>query len=145
MKRSKIDKKTAKQIERGVDNVKSGNVSGPINKDLKKEQKVNQACEANRCKCNKLSKEKREELSKRAKEIVDFENSTQPQIKNVEIIDQPDGSALMNYEVNPAFIKSYMLDTGAKEFTVEGLNAWVLKHLAKQVKELNDEKFPKKT
>lgn len=63
-----------------------------------------------------------------------FEHDPKPRIEVHGFTPQKDGSALMDYEVNQAFIKAYMLDSKAKRFTKAGLNKWVLSKLTEVIK-----------
>lgn len=100
----KIDKKTLKQIGKSIKNLKTNKVSGPI--DVAGVNKVSH----------------------------DFENNEKPLINIFSIVDQSDGSAIMDYEVNDAFIKFYLKDTGKKRFTITGFNNWMINILKERLK-----------
>lgn len=129
MKKNKVPKKIVDQIGESVRNMQMGNTSNPVD--------IDKACAKNRDKCNKLTQKEREQLLKKGAEIVDFDTDPNPQIKIHKVTNQPDGSALMDYEVNDAFIKAYMLESGAKEFTTEGLSNWIFQTLEKTIDLMN--------
>lgn len=56
---------------------------------------------------------------------------TENMFKIIEFKDQPDGTAIMTYEVNNDFKALYREMTGKKRATVKGLNEFVLEMITK--------------
>ncbi len=106
---------------------------------------INKACQKNRRECSKLSPKERQDLLDKAMGIIDFDTHPTPQIRVLGFKTQKDGSALMDYEVNKAFIQSYLVDSKAKKFTKAGLNKWILARLKESIKNFKNEKTNKKT
>jgi len=55
-------------------------------------------------------------------------------ISVLKIVNNPDGSATMDYEVDDKFIENYLEITGKKKATAKGLNKFVLDILYKAMK-----------
>lgn len=52
---------------------------------------------------------------------------SKPSFKILKIVDNPDGSATLHFEVNEDFIAAYLKYTGKKVATKAGVSKWVSK------------------
>mgnify|MGYP003980633535 CR=1 FL=1 len=62
-------------------------------------------------------------------------NTTKPIIQIIEVTDNPDGSANIEFETNDAFDQMYLKETGKKRLTQKGLGNYVTKMITKAVEE----------
>ncbi len=83
------------------------------------------------------SKRNRKErrLMKKATDTTNLDNDPNPRIVVHSVKPQKDGSALIDYEVNQAYIDAFLKDTGKKEFVPEELSAWIFDKIKDMVAE----------
>lgn len=70
-------------------------------------------------------------------------HSNIPVIQVISIKDQPDGSALMTYEINDASIEFVKKELGKEKVSKKDINNWLLGVIRKAVNEEDGYKFEK--
>jgi hypothetical protein len=60
---------------------------------------------------------------------------TKPIITIIDIADNLDGSSLVSFETNEAFDKMYLKNTGRKNLTSRGLEAYITEIITKAIEE----------
>ena len=58
-----------------------------------------------------------------------------PEIKVLDIVDNPNGSSLITFETNEAFDQMYLKKTGKKRLTKKGLGNYIKEILTKAIEE----------
>ena len=64
-------------------------------------------------------------------------NTTKPIIQIIEVTDNPDGSANIEFETNDAFDQMYLKETGKKRLTQKGLGNYITKLITKSIKQMD--------
>tara|TARA_R110000796_G_scaffold7674_2_gene26175 strand:+ start:205 stop:444 length:240 start_codon:yes stop_codon:yes gene_type:complete len=64
-------------------------------------------------------------------------NTTKPIIQIIEVTDNPDGSANIEFETNDAFDQMYLKETGKKRLTHKGLGNYITKLITKSIKQMD--------
>lgn len=58
-----------------------------------------------------------------------------PEIKVLDIVDNPNGSSLITFETNEAFDQMYLKKTGKKRLTKKGIGNYIKEILTKAIEE----------
>jgi|TARA_X000001382_G_scaffold91957_1_gene66410 hypothetical protein len=67
-----------------------------------------------------------------------------PEIKVLDIVDNPNGSSLITFETNEAFDQMYLKKTGKKRLTKKGLGNYIKEILTKAIEEKDGFSIEKK-
>ena len=67
-----------------------------------------------------------------------------PEIKVLDIVDNPNGSSLITFETNEAFDQMYLKKTGKKRLTKKGLGNYIKEILTKAIEEKDGISIEKK-
>jgi hypothetical protein len=58
-----------------------------------------------------------------------------PEIKVIDIVDNPNGSSSVTFETNEAFYQMYLKETGKKRLTKKGVGNYIQEILTKAIEE----------
>ena len=67
-----------------------------------------------------------------------------PEIKVLDIVDNPNGSSLITFETNEAFDQMYLKKTGKKRLTKKGVGNYIKEILTKAIEEKDGFSIEKK-
>ena len=67
-----------------------------------------------------------------------------PEIKVLDIVDNPNGSSLITFETNEAFDQMYLKKTGKKRLTKKGLGNYIKEILTKAIEQKDGFSIEKK-
>ncbi len=67
-----------------------------------------------------------------------------PEIKVLDIVDNPNGSSLITFETNEAFDQMYLKETGKKRLTKKGVGNYIKEILTKAIEEKDGFSIEKK-
>mgnify|MGYP006440176111 FL=1 len=67
-----------------------------------------------------------------------------PEIKVLDIVDNPNGSSLITFETNEAFDQMYLKKTGKKRLTKKGIGNYIKEILTKAIEEKDGFSIEKK-
>ena len=67
-----------------------------------------------------------------------------PEIKVLDIVDNPNGSSLITFETNEAFDQMYLEKTGKKRLTKKGIGNYIKEILTKAIEEKDGFSIEKK-